>query len=484
MTNPHLISTFVLVAHAAIIIAVSLRVIMLRRPTGVALAWLAVIYSLPLLGLVLYLLFGERRLGRRRIARTAELLGTLSESRHDDFPSDETDAGIAAVGGEPLYRLIERVLGFPAHVGNDIRLLTDFGAVFDALIADIDAAQRACRLEFYIWSQGGRADDLAETVMTACRRGVDCKVSIDAVGSKAFIKAGGARRLRKAGVSVVEALPLGPVRSLFVRADLRNHRKIAVIDGRIAYTGSQNLVDPRYFKQDSGVGQWVDAMVRIEGPAVTSLAETFQVDWSLETGDEFVAPATVAGSSRATEDASVVQVVPTGPAFRPEALHQLLLTTVYLAREELVITTPYFVPDEAMLTALVSAALRGVQVTIIVPARIDSRLVRFASAATFEDLLSAGARSVKINGGLLHTKSITVDGAISVFGSVNLDMRSIWLNFEISLFVYGRGVAARLRELQDSYLARSDLLDLDTWRKRPRVHRLAENTLRLFGPLL
>jgi cardiolipin synthase len=319
------------------------------------------------------------------------------------------------------------------------------------------------------------------------------------MGSKPFLAGEQVGRLRSAGVRFTTALPTGLLRTLFARADLRNHRKIVVIDDRIAYTGSQNLVDPRFFKQDSGVGQWVDAMARITGPAAASLDGAFRLDWSVETGVAFEPPPVHEFARRpvhqpAHEPArqraapappgALVQVVPSGPGRRPEAIHQLLLTAIYSARHELVMTSPYFVPDVSMLTALLSAAARGVAVTLIVPARNDSLLVRHASAATYDDLVSAGARIALFNGGLLHTTSLTIDGETSVFGSVNLDMRSLWLNFEISLLVYDRDFTARLCALQDTYLSDSDLLDLDTWRRRPAWRRLAEDTCRLLGPLL
>ena len=303
------------------------------------------------------------------------------------------------------------------------------------------------------------------------------------MGSEAFLEGATVRRLREAGVELRAALPTGPLRTLFARADLRNHRKIVVIDDRVAYTGSQNLVDPRFFKQESGVGQWVDAMARLTGPAAASLDAVFRLDWSVETGSPFEPPPAAAlDASRA--GSSLVQVVPSGPDLRPEAIHQLLLTAIYSARRELVMTTPYFVPDEAMLTALLSAALRGVDVTLIVPARNDSLMVRYASVAHFDDLLSAGARIALFNGGLLHTKSLTIDGETSLFGSVNLDMRSLWLNFEITLFVYDPAFTLRLRALQQAYMRDADLVDPEVWRRRPAWHRFAENSFRLLSPLL
>jgi cardiolipin synthase A/B len=273
-------------------------------------------------------------------------------------------------------------------------------------------------------------------------------------------------------------------RMLFVRMDLRNHRKIAVIDGEVGYTGSMNLVDPAHFKAGAGVGRWVDAMARLRGPAVEVLNGVFLEDWELETDEGMAILETADIHSVPEEGDTVVQVVPSGPGLNRASIHHLLLSLLYSAERELVLTTPYFVPDEAIMMALVSAARRGVAVTLNVPERLDSTLARFAGAACFNELLAAGVRIARYEPDLLHTKAITVDGQIAVIGSVNIDMRSLQLNFEISLFIYERAGAARIRALQESYLRESVELQPEAWRQRPVKHRIAEGVLRLFGPLL
>ena len=478
------ISTLILIGHWSIVILLSLRVIMRRRPVGVSLAWIAVILSVPLLGVLFYLLFGEKRLGSRRYERISAIFTEVKPWLQALREHESATNLPSELCGWPLETHADRVIGIPALSDNALELIDHYQAIFDAMIADIDSATLSCRLQFYIWNEGGRSDDIIDALVRAAQRGVACRITADAMGSKAFLRGSQIQKLRRAGVQVTVALPTGLLRSLFVRADLRNHRKIVVIDERIAYTGSQNLVDPRFFKQDSGVGEWVDAMVRLEGSAVAPLAAIFEADWSVESGESFVPPEIRARPSGTSKKDESVQVVPSGPGANPEVIHQLLLTAIYAARKELVMTTPYFVPDEAVLTALLSAALRGVEVTIILPAKNDSLLVRFASVSHFDDLLSAGVRVAQFHGGLLHTKSIIVDGELSIFGSVNLDMRSLWLNFEISLFVYDREFTDRLRSLQQHYLEDSKFVDLEAWRQRPAHHRLAENTLRLFGPLL
>jgi cardiolipin synthase len=326
---------------------------------------------------------------------------------------------------------------------------------------------------------------VAEALLGAAKRGVICRVLVDAVGSKDFLRSEMAQRLHKSGIHIVASLPVGPLRMLMTRADLRNHRKIVVIDGEIAYTGSQNLVDPRFFKQDEGVGQWIDAMIRMEGPSVEALAGTFIEDWELDTGEGLEALEKTSDIRSIPEKGvTPIQVVPSGPAIRPEIIHQLLLATIYGARKRLLLTTPYFVPDESLMTALISAAHRSVDVTIVVPAEVDSRLVHYASRSLFDNLMSAGISVAAFNGGLLHTKSITVDDEISVFGTVNLDMRSLWLNFEISLFIYDLAFTKQLREMQMKYLSHSSMINLAEWRQRSVLQRFTENAAQLVGPLL
>jgi cardiolipin synthase len=476
----HAISTVTLALHWTIVVALSVRVIFRRLPVGVSLSWLAVVFSVPFAGAIAYLVFGEKRLGPTARARLRSAVRAARPTIESLQRSPEASAPADAALGEALCRHAQRVLGSPALTGNHIRLFAEMEEIFDSLVADIDNARESCRLAFYIWHEGGRADDVIAALIRARERGVTCRILADALGSAPFLKGPVVPRLRAAGIEVVVALPP----SIWRRADLRNHRKIVVIDDRIGYTGSQNLVDPRFFKQDVGVGPWVDAIIRIEGPATVMLAHVFEVDRSVETARSFEAPRPWRDEGRRSDEGTLVQVVPSGPAFRPDAIHQLILTAIYSAKRELVITTPYFVPDEALLTALLSAGLRGVDVTLIVPAKNDSFLVRHASVAHYDDLLAAGARIALFEGGLLHTKSMVIDGELSLFGSVNLDMRSMWLNFEISAVVYGGEFARRLRTLQERYLEQSTLVDADAWKARPARVRFLQDAIRLLGPLL
>lgn len=479
------VTVLALLVHWAVVIGLSLRVIMRRRPIGVSLAWLALIVIVPVVGALLYLLIGENRLGERRAAR-ARAIGRLALDRlralADGAPVDWARLSPAC---EPLHRQALYAVGVPAQGGNRLELYGDAERTLRRLIADVDAARQTFDMVFYIWSAGGLADEVAEALLRAVKRGVRCRVLLDAVGSGRFLRSRQAAHLRAGGVRLVAALPVGLVRTLFRRLDLRNHRKIVVIDGEIGWTGSMNLADPRFFKRWANVGEWVDAMVRVEGPAVEALALTFLLDWKTETGEQVEELAPQGDRQKvAPRGSAVVQVVPSGPGAAPDAIHEMLITTAYAARRELVITTPYFVPDESMLMAIIAAAHRGVAVTMVVPARSDSRLVKYASAAHYDDLLAAGVQVALYRRGLLHAKTITVDNEFGLIGSVNLDMRSFWLDFEVTLFVYDPDFTARLRALQAEYLADAKVVDLAEWRRRPVTRRVVENAARLTSPLL
>ena len=467
-------------------LVLAIRVIMRRRPVGVSLAWLSVILIVPYAGAGLYLVFGELRLGRRRADWLSKIHMPfeiwLFKLRERAEPIHWQTLGPEC---EPLSKLVETTVNIPALPGNMWRLYSTTDEVFDEIVQDIDAARSTCHREFYIWNVGGRADDVADALIRAAARGVTCRVLVDAVGSRPFLKSKQAAKLKESGIALHAALPGGLIRGLFVRFDLRLHRKIIVIDGEIAYTGSMNLVDPRCFKQNAGVGEWIDAMTRIEGPAVEGLAVTFVEDWELETSEGVERLAKTSDIHPvSTRGAAVIQAIPSGPLVQNDAIQQILLMAIYSARDQIVLTTPYFVPDESILTALTTAVRRGVDVTLILPETVDSRLVALASQAHQGDLIRAGVHVMLFEGGLLHTKSITVDGQFSLFGSLNLDPRSLYLNFEITLAAYDVEFTAELRRLQATYISQSKPVSMEKRANRSSFRRLAENTARLLGPLL
>jgi len=477
--------TFMTLVHVLIIIAVSIRVIQVRLPVATSLAWLLLVFFLPLVGAIAYLVLGEKRLGRKFTARTQAIKGRYDSWLQDLPPEIRSDPQRLSPEARTLSRLTFTSANIPALSGNRIQLLDSAEPILSTMIRDIDRAKRFCHLEFYIWTEGGMADEVGAALLRAAGRGVICRVLLDAIGSAQFLKGRLLAQLKAGGVEVAFALPVSAFSVFKVRPDLRLHRKIVVIDDGAAYTGSFNLVDPRFFKQDAGVGEWVDAMVRLEGPGVLALNALFRWDWEVETGRDLNQKFEEGDPSADLRTGETdVQVIPSGPGRTGNSIYQLLLMSIYSAQNEIVMTTPYFVPDEAVFTALLTAAERGVKVTVIMPERNDSRLVHFTCRSYFDDMLAAGIRIFGFRGGLLHTKSVVIDRQIALFGSVNLDVRSFWLDFEVTLGVYEPDFAERLLALQDKYINDSAPVDRHTWQQRPSKERFIENLARLASPLL
>ena len=460
---------------------------MRRPPAAVAFAWLFLVAIIPVLGTLIYVLIGEHRIGRQRIQRFKHLRSEFRKVSDAAIEKGLMDVDWSCHSAEArgIATLGRNIVGTSTMRGSRYQLFSDTQEILHKIAADIDQAQSSVLMEFYIWNEGGTADTVLEAVIRAAQRGVSCRLLIDALGASAWWKGQQPQKLRDAGVEVHAALPVGLFRTFVGRTDLRIHRKIVVVDGKLAWTGSMNLVDPRFFKQEAAVGEWVDAMVRLKGAVVASLAATMVSDWLLETGDSLKKVVDSAGLKLVEPDGSVdIQVIPSGPGYSGDGLLQMLLALINAAKDELVMTTPYLAPDDSMTRALRGAAARGVKVKIIVPEKVDSLLTRYASRSYYDELLDTGVEIHLYKGGLLHTKSITVDRSITMFGTVNLDMRSIWINYEVSLFVYDENFSTDIRQLQQVYLDDSMLLDPVQWESRGIRARFLENLFRLSSALL
>lgn len=477
------LSRVVAIVYTLLLFAVALRVIVRRRDIGFSLAWLALIMGVPLAGLILYGLFGELKLGYRR-AEQSRLMYRPYKSwlKSNTFQTDISASSLAA----PIASLVRFRTGMPFQQGNALQLLTTPEQIIRRIIRDIHQARYECLLEFYIWQNGGLVDEVNQALLDASVRGVKCRILLDSVGSREFLKSAWTKRLREAGVEVVEVLSVGTLRMWFQRIDLRMHRKLVVIDQRVGYTGSMNMVDPRYFKQDAGVGQWIDVMVRVKGPTVDSMWATLVWDWEMETSERLLKPLNNHLLAAESPDSpnSRAQLIPSGPRFGDDMVSQVLLQAVYNAREHICLTTPYFVPDESLAAALKSVAQRGVKIEIILPAQNDSVMVKYASQAFMDDLVQAGVIFWQFEGGLLHTKSVLIDRSLVLIGTVNLDRRSFWLNFEVTMLVDDPPFAKQVEQVQLQYQQRSQQIILNRWCRRPLKERVLENFFYLLSPLL
>ena len=455
--------------HIAAVAVCVVRVLYRQRNTGAAFAWLIILFVFPLFGVAAYLLVGEPRLGMTRAKRVEQMNVFYRKFAERHFHDEDLDTrnkmrrryqGIANVAAS--------VTGLAASNNNAMRLLTRTDEIVDAMLADIQAARQTCALAFYIIEPQGRIQTLLAAVRDAAKRGVECTILADAVGSSAFFGSEWEGSLKDAGVRIVPALPVGVLKTFFSRSDL--------------------------FKQGAGVGEWGDVMMRCRGEIVLELAAVFYADVAVETDEHLVEvqheieqldgkiPELLA-LKRQSGDA-VAQVIPSAPDQSDPVIYETIVCAIHAAKTRVTITTPYFVPDELLLTALTTAAKRGVEVVLILPEKVDSFLVRWASRAYYPKLLAAGVKIALFHGGLLHAKTLVVDEDYALFGTVNMDMRSFFLNLEISLAIYDAPVVQEIARVQQDYLRDSRYISVSRWQRREKIWGLVENTVRLFSPLL
>ncbi len=473
-----------LIFHVLVLIAVIVRVLLRpHRDPASRIAWIVAILSLPAVGVLAYLLLGETNIGHRRVARMRKVISHLpdvADAEGSDAKSLQVDVSEHYA---QLFQAGKTVNGFDPIGGNRAHLMQDSNATITSMVADIDAAKEHVHLTFYIWLSDNNGCKMVDALKRAAARGVTCRAMADGLGSRAMIDSPYWRSMSEAGVHLAVALPLGIplLRSLKGRVDLRNHRKILIIDNLITYCGSQNCADPE-FRVKAKYAPWVDAMMRFEGPIARQNQYLFASDWESETGEDI--SILLKQAIPETPPGLPAQVVGTGPTVRYSAMPEMFETLMYAARRELVITTPYYVPDEAMQAALCASARRGVATTIVFPARNDSWIVAAASRSYYADLLAAGVHIFEYEGGLLHTKSLTIDGEFTLIGSANMDRRSFELNYENNILFYDQSLTAEMRQRQDNYIASSRPVSSEmvagwSWR-----HRLLNNTVAMFGPVL
>ncbi|NIP87026.1 MAG: cardiolipin synthase [Planctomycetales bacterium] len=452
--------------------------VMRRRRPSVAMAWLLIIFFQPWIGLLVYLLLGENRLPRRRIQRHARLAAHIQKLAALVAAEPHVVRPPLEPTQQALVQLAEKLGEKPILGGNRGELITETEEVIQRLIDDIDAAQDHVHLLYYIFADDETGHRVGGALARAVQRGVTCRLLADDVGSWRMFRRLGAQLIRQ-GVQLHAMLPVNLFRRGLARMDLRNHRKLAIIDGHTAYTGSHNIVNASYGHKHL---VWHDVTARLTGPIVLQLQSIFIEDWYFETGQTLDLPELFPAPDVSGE--IVAQSLPSGPTYPSETYHRLVVTAIYTAVRQIIITSPYLVPDEALLQALEVAVHRGVRVELILPQRSDQILVDAAARAYYQELLDAGVQIYLHTDGLLHSKTMSVDDSLALVGSGNFDIRSFYLNFELNLLAYGPEVTAALRFLQRRYLHDAVPLTPEAWRQRSRVGRLLDDSAKLLSPLL
>lgn len=467
---------------------VALGVVPRNRRPGTAMAWLLAIFLIPGIGLIGYLLLGQTRLDRRRHERQRVLneevtryVGGLPRPPHPETISQVDSATI---------ELNERLGSLPATPGNRVELIADYRGSIDAMTEAVDQAEHHVHVQFYITACDHVTEPFFDALDRATARGVSVRLLLDHLGSRGIpVWRRLVKRLDASDIDWHPLLPINPLRGQIRRPDLRNHRKLLVIDGRVAFTGSQNLIEPGYDKpKNHRAGrEWVELTAKLEGPLVSALNVVFASDWNTETGELLRSELAVSSSvwvSGAPAGDVTGQVVPSGPGVDAENNLRAFTSLIYAARERISITSPYFVPDESLLYAVTTAARRGVAVELFVSEGKDQFMVYHAQRSYYEALLEAGVRIYLYpKPAVLHSKHFSIDDEVAVLGSSNMDMRSFALNYEISLMLFDGDPVAQMRKVEDSYRAISRELLLEEWLARPKVAAYTDNVLRLTAAL-
>lgn len=444
-----------------------------RSRPAAARGWLLLVGFVPLLGLPIYLVWGQPWVSKRRRRRQARASRQIRQ-RQQPLTAWRWSPHPGSTTGE-VAALVERLGDFMPMPGNRVRLFDDYDGALAALLDDLRQAQHSIHLLYYLMVDDAVGRAFAGAMVDARRRGVEVRLLLDAVGAKPGLRAF-AERLRAEGVQVQAALAGGLAWRRGARMDLRNHRKLAVFDGRVGWTGSQNLASPGFVPGHPNR----EVVARCEGPVVAQLDAVFASDWFIETGDtlQVASPAPPASGDGAA------QLLPSGPAYPFENARLLVLALIERARHELVLATPYFVPDDATLAALQVAALSGVRVRLLLSASNNQPLTAWAQQAYYADLLAVGVEIHLHRPHFLHAKHLRVDAAVALIGSINLDIRSFALNAELGLLSYDPAVVAQLQEAEARCLAEAVQVDAAAWKRRPGWRRAREGIARLADSLL
>ncbi len=458
------------------------RVVADRREVGATFAWVLIILFLPYLGALLFLLLGRTRI-RRSSRRRLRLRAAIQRSLHDLPVATECplSPGMRELPqpGRDIARVAVGVSQSPLIPGNRTEVFIDANDAYRRMEEAIQGARRHVHLMSYIYRADKAGLRFRDLLIEKSREGVETRLLVDGIGGNELKRAFLAPLLQ-AGGKFGRFMPVFGARAHF-RPNLRNHRKILVVDNEVGFAGGMNIGD-EYQGRKRKFAPWRDTHLRLQGPAVRRLQEVFAEDWQYATGEDLADAEHFPETQRCGPD--LIQVVDSGPDHDHQTIHTVFFTALNEANRSISITTPYFVPDQSILLALKAAAWRGVDVRLLVPGRSDLRLVQLAGRSFYQELVETGVKIYEHHPGILHAKTMVVDGAWSTVGSANMDIRSFRLNFEINVLIFGEEFARRMEAIFLEDLAHARPISLESCQRRPRRARMAESFSRMLSPIL
>lgn len=466
--------------------ALIILMVMQRKSPSSSLAWILAIVFLPIVGSLLYLWFGFGRIVyrvKRRRKSDQKIAEDMQKIEHAlttfrIMPDDRTDLPVQ----QALIAVTTASNAFAVTHGNAIKLHVDAAAAFEFLLASIAKAEESIHLQYYIFRNDETGREVRDVLIAATKRGITVRVLVDGVGSWS-LPWGFFREMKNAGGRAAQYLPVTPLGRPW-HWNLRNHRKITVVDGRIGFIGSANIGN-EYRRHMGNTSDYDDILLECHGPVVQQLQEVFAADWFFATNENLFNVDSLFPLPERSGNilAQVVESGPTGPAY---TLHDMLCAAVHAATKSVRILTPYLIPDQALIVSLRTAALRGIDVEIITARHIPGweKLISIAGRSFYEDLLSVNVKIYEYLPAFLHSKGVVVDGCFVSIGTANMDMRSFFLNFEVNMNSYSREIGTRFEQIFAERKERCKEITLREFAKRSAPTRLLENTLRVFSPIL
>jgi cardiolipin synthase len=481
---PAIVAAALTVLNVLICLA-ALGVVPGNRKPSTGMAWLILVLAVPFLGLIAFFFFGSTHVDRRRHEKQARVNDEIHTRTAAVASLTESTPGLAYVSS---VATLNRHLGaLPGVAGNHAVFFEDYRESIAAMAAEVDTAGAFVHVQFYITAWDDVTDPFFTALVRATERGVKVRLLFDHLGSRGIpVYQDMLKRLAGTSIEWHPMMPIQPLKGRWRRPDLRNHRKILVVDGRVGFAGSQNLIEPGYNKpKNHQLGrEWVELTTRVEGPVVAELNAVFLTDWYSETDEILDDTITGFGLTGGEVGDLTVQVVPSGPGFVTENNLRMFTVLLYSAQRRISITSPYFVPDESLLYAVTTAAQRGIDVELFVSEAADQFMVHHAQCSYYEALLKAGVRIYLYPAPyVLHSKHFTIDDDVAVIGSSNMDLRSFALNYEVSLMMLGGDVVARMRVVEDHYRSLSRELTRAEWKQRSFGSRYVDNVMRLTSAL-
>ena len=475
------VAVALLVAYLILLLGEVSRLILENRSPVRTLAWLVVLITLPFIGIFLFYALGlnyrKRKIYSSKGLGDLRWLNFMSEDQRDLLRKRKILQGRHWATERKLITLLLNNNKALLTVNNNLAVYNSGDNSFQAIFQAIANAKRFIHLEFYIVEEGELFSRLYTLLLSKLSEGVEVRFIYDDVGSWSLSKQS-VEGLRKAGAKIYPFLPLRVHRK---KANYRNHRKIVVVDGCMAFMGGVNIAD-RYI-YGSKIGRWRDTLLRIEGEAVMALHIIFLIDWYFVSQEVLLDRALYLPTINEGEG-SMAQIVSSGPDSDWDSIHQAYVAMVNMAENHVYISTPYFMPSDVMLSALKSAAMSGVDVKLMLPIRTDSFLTYWSSCSYVEELLVAGVKVFFFKPGINHSKVVSVDGRIAAVGSANMDMRSLEQNFEVSMIIYDKEVVEIIESDFKDDLTLCSTVEYDEWIKRPRLNQIKESLSRLFSPIL